>query len=205
MYKPGMAGYVYIAINPEYAGRVKIGKIEDTIENRMKGLTRHPGVLGVYSCYYCARVENPLYVESLLHALFAEYRYQNNREFFTITPEKAKLAFLLIESHNLPDRVEEVEESIEDQTKLISKRTKPFSFEEIGIEIGESVYYYSNPEIKARVVSVNRVEFEGTEYALSNLTGILDEWRITAYQGPLYWAYNGERLTEIRKKKTTSF
>jgi hypothetical protein len=171
----------------------------------MKGLTRHPGVLGVYSCYYCARVENPLYVESLLHALFAEYRYQNNREFFTITPEKAKLAFLLIESHNLPDRVEEVEESIEDQTKLISKRTKPFSFEEIGIEIGESVYYYSNPEIKARVVSVNRVEFEGTEYALSNLTGILDEWRITAYQGPLYWAYNGERLTEIRKKKTTSF
>jgi hypothetical protein len=140
----------------------------------------------------------------LLHAVFAEYRYQDNREFFTITPEKAKLAFLLIESQNLPDEVEEVEVSVEDQTKLISKRTKPFSFEEIGIEIGEYVYYYSNPEIKARVVSVNRVEFEGTEYALSNLTGILDEWRITAYQGPLYWAYNGEKLTEIRKKKTTS-
>ena len=205
MYKPGMAGYVYIAINPEYAGRVKIGKTEDTIENRMKGLTRHSGVLGSFTCYYCVKVENPLYVESLLHALFAEYRYQENREFFTITPEKAKLAFLLIESHNLPDEVEEVEESNEDETKLISKRTKPFSFEEIGIEIGEYVYYYSNPEIKAKVVSVNRVEYEGIEYSLSNLTGILDEWRITAYQGPLYWAYNGERLTEIRKKKTTSF
>ena len=204
MYKPGMAGYVYIAINPEYAGRVKIGKTEDTIENRMKGLTRHSGVLGVYTCYYCVKVENPLYVESLLHAVFAEYRYQDNREFFTITPEKAKLAFLLIESQNLPDEFEEVEVSVEDQTKLISKRTKPFSFEEIGIEIGEYVYYYSNPEIKARVVSINRVEFEGTEYSLSNLTGILDEWRITAYQGPLYWAYNGEKLTEIRKKKTTS-
>jgi hypothetical protein len=204
MYKPGMAGYVYIAVNPEYSGRVKIGRTNDSIENRMKSLTRHSGVLGVFTCYYYVKVENTLYVESLLHAIFAEYRYQDNREFFTITPEKAKLGFLLIESHSLPDEVEEVEESIEDESKSISRRTKPFSFEEIGIEAGEYVYYYSNPEIKAKVVSVNRVEYEGIEYSLSNLSGILDEWRITAYQGPLYWTYCGERLTEIRKKKTTS-
>ena len=204
-----MAGHVYIALNPEYPGRVKIGMTKYPIEKRMKDLTRPSGVLGIYTCYYYVRVENPYYVEGLMHALFHEYRYVKNREFFCITPEKAKLGMLLIESHNLPPLEIEVDEDEDEDEEIAAKepgkRSKHFSFEELGIEIGEYVYYYSNPEIKARVVSVNRVEFEGTEYALSNLTGILDEWRITAYQGPLYWAYNGERLTEIRKKKTTSF
>jgi hypothetical protein len=207
-----MAGYVYIAENPEYPGRVKIGKTEDTIENRMKSLTRHSGVLGVFTCYYYVKVDNPKYVESLLHALFAEYRYQGNREFFCITPEKAKLAFMLIESFNLPEiEVEDDDDEIiyitpqeETESIVTGKRTPPFSFDELGIEIGENVYYFSNPDITARVISKNKVEYEGYEYSLSNLTGKLEDWKTTAYQGPLYWGYNGERLTELRKKKTTS-
>ena len=203
-----MPGYVYIALNPEYAGRVKIGKTDDTIENRMKSLTRHSGVLGQFSCYYSVKVENTKYVEDLLHALFDEYRYQGNREFFSITPEKAKLAFLLIESLYIPEIEEEdvvyVNSSECNELIVTSKRSPAFSFFEVGIEVGEYVYYYSNPEIKARVISKNKVEYEGNEYSLSNLTGILENWKITAYQGPLYWAYNGEKLTELRKKKTTS-
>ncbi len=206
-----MPGYVYIAINPEYAGRVKIGKTEDTIENRMKSLTRHSGVLGQFTCYYAVKVENPKYVEDLLHALFDEYRYQGNREFFSITPEKAKLAFLLIESLYIPEIEEEEviyispsEEVNEDGIIVPGKRSPAFSFVEVGIEVGEYVYYFSNPDIKARVISKNKVEYEGYEYSLSNLTGKLEDWKTTAYQGPLYWAYNGEKLTELRKKKTTS-
>jgi hypothetical protein len=198
-----MPGYVYIAINPEYAGRVKIGMTEDTIENRMKSLTRHSGVLGQFTCYYSVKVENPKYVESLAHALFAEYRYQDNREFFSITPEKAKLSFLLIESFNLPEiEIEDDDEEIESIST--GKRSPAFSFNELGIAIGEFVYYFSNADIKARVISKNKVEFNGYEYSLSNLTGKLEDWKSTAYQGPLYWAYGGERLTDIRKKKTTS-
>jgi hypothetical protein len=203
-----MPGYVYIALNPEYAGRVKIGKTDDTIENRMKSLTRHSGVLGQFSCYYSVKVENTKYVEDLLHALFDEYRYQGNREFFSITPEKAKLAFLLIESLYIPEIEEEdvvyVNSSECNELIVTSKRSPAFSFFEVDIEVGEYVYYYSNPDIKARVISKNKVEYEGNEYSLSNLTGILENWKITAYQGPLYWAYNGEKLTELRKKKTTS-
>ena len=202
-----MAGHVYIATNPEYAGRVKIGKTKYPVEKRMKDLTRPSGVLGVFTCYYYVRVENPHYVEGLMHALFHEYRYVKNREFFCITPEKAKLAMLLIESYNLPpleseDDVDEEDEEVE--TKEPGKRSKHFSFDELGIEFGEYISYYSNPEIKARVISVNRVEYEGLEYSLSNLTGIIEEWKNVAYQGPLFWAYNGERLTDIRSRKTTS-
>jgi len=203
-----MPGYVYIALNPEYAGRVKIGKTDDTIENRMKSLTRHSGVLGQFSCYYSVKVENPKYVEDLLHALFDEYRYQGNREFFSITPEKAKLAFLLIESLYIPEIEEEdvvyVNSSECNELIVPGKRSPAFSFVEVGIEVGEYVYYFSNPDIKARVISKNKVEYEGYEYSLSNLTGKLEDWKTTAYQGPLYWAYNGEKLTELRKKKTTS-
>jgi hypothetical protein len=36
------------------------------------------------------------------------------------------------------------------------------------------------------------------------LTGIIEDWKNVAYQGPLHWAYNGERLTDLRNKKTTS-
>ena len=202
-----MAGYVYIALNPEYAGRVKIGMTKYPIEKRMKDLTRPSGVLGTYTCYYYVRVENPYYVEGLMHALFHEYRYAKNREFFCITPEKAKLAMLLIESPNLPPLELEADDDEDEEiaAKEPGKRSKHFSFEELGIEIGEYVYYYSNPEIKARVVSINRVEFEDTEYSLSNLTGIIEDWKNVAYQGPLHWAYNGEKLTDLRNKKTTKY
>ena len=170
-----MAGYVYIAENPEYPGRVKIGKTEDTIENRMKSLTRHSGVLG------CLVYINPI-------------------------------VKMLIESFNLPEiEVEDDDDEIiyitpqeETESIITGKRTPPFSFGELGIDIGENVYYFSNPEITARVISKNKVEYEGYEYSLSNLTGKLEDWKTTAYQGPLYWGYNGERLTELRKKKTTS-
>jgi hypothetical protein len=208
MYKPGMAGHVYFALNPEYPGRVKIGMTKYPIEKRMKDLTRPSGVLGIYTCYYYVRVENPYYVEGLMHALFHEYRYVKNREFFCITPEKAKLAMLLIESHNLPPVEIEVDEDEDEDEEIAAKepgkRSKHFSFEEIGIEIGEYVSYYSNPDIKAKVISINRVEYEGLEYSLSNLTGIIEDWKNVAYQGPLHWAYNGERLTDLRNKKTTS-
>ena len=53
-------------------------------------------------------------------------------------------------------------------------------------------------------IKINNDGSKEYPYSLSNLTGVIDEWRVTAYQGPLYWAYNGEKLTEIRKKKTTS-
>ena len=206
MYKPGMAGHVYIALNPEYPGRVKIGMTKYPIEKRMKDLTRPSGVLGIYTCYYYVRVENPYYVEDLMHALFHEYRYVKNREFFCITPEKAKLAMLLIESHNLPPLEIEVDEDEDEEiaAKGSGKRSKHFSFEEIGIEIGEYVSYYSNPDIKAKVISINRVEYEDLEYSLSNLTGTIEDWKNIAYQGPLHWTYNGERLTDLRNKKTTS-
>jgi hypothetical protein len=206
MYKPGMAGHVYIALNPEYPGRVKIGMTKYPIEKRMKDLTRPSGVLGIYTCYYYVRVENPYYVEDLMHALFHEYRYVKNREFFCITPEKAKLAMLLIESHNLPPLEIEVDEDEDEEiaAKESGKRSKHFSFEEIGIEIGEYVSYYSNPDIKAKVISINRVEYEDLEYSLSNLTGTIEDWKNIAYQGPLHWTYNGERLTDLRNKKTTS-
>ena len=205
-----MAGYVYIALNPEYPGRVKIGMTKYPIEKRMKDLTRPSGVLGIYTCYYYVRVENPYYVEGLMHALFHEYRYVKNREFFCITPEKAKLGMLLIESHNLPPleiEVDEDEDEDEDEeiaAKEPGKRSKHFSFEEIGIEIGEYVSYYSNPDIKAKVISINKVEYEDLEYSLSNLTGTIEDWKNVAYQGPLHWTYDGERLTDLRNKKTTS-
>jgi hypothetical protein len=208
MYKPGMEeeGIVYIAVNSRYPNEVKIGWTRYPIEKRMKDLTRPSSVLGRFSCYYYVKVKNPYYVEKMVHALFAEYRIQDDREFFTTTPEKAKLALQLIEAHNIQE-VELIEEEEEEEIIVIKepgKRSKHFSFEELGIEIGEYVYYYSKPEIKARVVSINRVEFEDTEYSLSNLTGIIEDWKNVAYQGPLHWAYNGERLTDVRSKKTTS-
>ena len=115
-----MEGFVYVAYNTRYLDEVKIGMTKYPIEKRMKDLTRHSGTLGRFVCYYHVKVINPFYVESLVHALFKEYRIQDDREFFAITLEKAKLALRLIESYNLQD-IEFEEDDDEDEVNIAAK------------------------------------------------------------------------------------
>lgn len=79
-----------------------------------------------------------------------------------------------------------------------------FSFESIGL-IGETIDFIKDPNITAKVVNDREVEFEGKLWKLSPLTrelmdrkGLLN--KSGAYQGAMYWEYDGTKLNDLYYK-----
>lgn len=81
------------------------------------------------------------------------------------------------------------------------KETRGLSFLELQL-IGETINFYPNPSITAKVVSDKEVEFEGKRWRLSPLTRKLLKRmgmgnKSGAYQGSQYWAIEGMKLSSI--------
>lgn len=76
-----------------------------------------------------------------------------------------------------------------------SKRER-FSFDKIGLKPGDTIEYVSDSEIKATVVSNNKVEYDGKEWFLSSLASHLTGKE--NLQGPLFFTYNGIVLDKLR-------
>ncbi len=75
-------------------------------------------------------------------------------------------------------------------------RRPVLNFEEMGIPVGANLVYVKNKNITARVVSYNRVEFNGQIYALSSLTKDLKD--LSYYLAPCgFWTYQGKKLSNI--------
>ena len=90
------------------------------------------------------------------------------------------------------------------------QRTRPnFRFSMVGIEPGEWITF-TPTGLKVKVVSDNKVEYDGWQYKLSPFVVkfLPDEKRNkkNAYQGAKYFTYQGQRLDDLRpdsnKKKT---
>ena len=94
--------------------------------------------------------------------------------------------------------------------KKMRQRTRPnFRFSMVGIEPGEWITF-TPTGLKVKVVSDNKVEYDGRQYKLSPFVVkfLPDEKRNkkNAYQGAKYFTYQGQRLDDLRpdsnKKKT---
>ena len=83
------------------------------------------------------------------------------------------------------------------------EKAKPLTFSEYGIPIGATLEYCNrgneNSGKTCTVIDEKTVEFEGKSWSLS---GLAKEFCHSKYgvQGPKYFKYNGEWLTEIRKR-----
>lgn len=75
-------------INPAMRGLVKIGLTKHMPKERVKGL-RGTGVPDDFVVVYDELVTDRKLLEKRLHARFADYRYQPNREFFQIPIREA--------------------------------------------------------------------------------------------------------------------
>lgn len=76
-------GIVYALENPAMPGYVKIG-MTDNLDQRMRQLFGSSAVPVPFTCYYAARVQNPVSVERSLHEIFGDKRAHPRREFFEI-------------------------------------------------------------------------------------------------------------------------
>ena len=77
--------------------------------------------------------------------------------------------------------------------------TPPFKFEMIGLSIGDKIVF--DPlGIEVTVSGPNTIEYEGVNWRLSAFVKEFIPHKNAAgtYRGPLYFSYQGRKLTEIR-------
>ena len=207
-----MRGKIYVLTNDAMPDYIKIGLTSsDDVETRMKQLDT-TGLPLPFRLHACIEVDNAQKLEKLAHDVFASHRARPNREFFLMQPETA-VRFLHAVSLNdttahwvaVDQRmIDESGQALPEDGVVRPKRAK-FTFGSAGVPIGSEVAFVREPSYLATVVSENEVEFEGARIKLSPLARVLFE-RIGqanasgAYQGPLYFSYQDEILTDRRRR-----
>ncbi len=193
-------GIVYVLSNPAMDGYIKIGETSGDssrdVLDRMKELDT-TGVPLSFRCEYAAVVNDRRSVESALHVAFGENRVRKGREFFAgIPPFRVKALLKLLEEEEVTPDVTDSEDADSEARPV---RTPIFKFSSVGIPVGAEVDWADDTSIKCKVVSDRRVEYEGSEYALSKLTATLKGWNVDYAQVGPYWLYDGKTLDEWRE------
>jgi len=81
------------------------------------------------------------------------------------------------------------------------ERQGNFSFSEIGIKPGAKLVFVYDKTIKCKVVGDRKVEYNGEHFLLTGLAKmLLNSPSGASVQGTMYFTYEGERLTDRRKR-----
>ena len=196
-------GIVYILINEAMPGYTKVGKTSTSVEQRMKELDS-TGVPLPFECYFAGRVADAGAAEKHLHDAFDDRRVRQRREFFQVGPERMRSALMLANPEDVTPR-EDVVEDADDQAALNKARTirSAFNFKMVEIPPGTELTFTKDATITCVVVDHKKVEFEGevtslTAAALTIVHRMGYDWKQIA--GPQYWEFDGETLSELRRR-----
>ena len=199
---------------------VKIGIAKD-VEKRLG--TLNTSLPENFVHHMSVAADDPKAVENVLHEYLRDYRIRTKdgekTEFFRCSVEKAINEFKKVAKHmhlkeyhirkmRLPGRSAcriKTNQKVE-PAKMVSKQGErkiaaPFTFASANVPIGSEVEFVLGGQ-KAKVVGEKHIEFEGGKYSLSGLVKKLMPrekcTRSGAYQGPKYFTYKGQLLTERR-------
>lgn len=210
------SGYVYILTNDSFREDwVKIGKSSRPVDVRSKELdnTAVPLPFSIYAAMQTSKYNE---VEKLVNKTIdrlTDLRIRQNREFFNVSPSVALDIFRDIAStlddakitvyrNNLPIDEGQVKE-VANPGNAPQCRRKPFHFSLVNIEVGETVTF-APTGLQVKVADDKKIEYEGRLYTLSAFVGTFlpeDQQNVSgAYQGPKYFTYKGETLSELRNK-----
>jgi len=193
---------VYILTNKGMPGLCKIGyTTRNDVQERAKELYT-TGVPYPFQIYYACQVYNGKKIEKTLHKLFNDQRVNDNREFFETEPEKVILALQLASPVDVTPKENEylTNEEIKEIENIEKKRLSKFTFEQADIPIGSILYFCRDSEIFCTVFSDNTVMFNGQIMTLTEAarnTGVIPYYEL---QGPKFWMYEDEPLTNRRKR-----
>ncbi|MCR5123561.1 MAG: GIY-YIG nuclease family protein [Ruminococcus sp.] len=211
--KEQFVGAIYILVNPAFPDLVKIGYADD-VHKRLKALNRNSGLPDPFHCYAIYKVKKrleDLKLHSLIDTLDPSLRHSKNREFYEMNCQKAFDILSAIaqingdeeqltknpfsDSYFVQHETENGSETPEEKTAKLGN----LKFGMIGIPIGSTLVFVKDRNITCTTKDdINKVEYNGKVYSISNLAKKL--LNIKAAQGGLYFMYNGELLTEIRKR-----
>ena len=183
-------------------GLVKVGRTSD-LETRMRALYNSSTPVP-FECFYACEVEDSEEAERRIHNAFGDNRVNLKREFFRINPERIREVLKLIEKKDITPNEDIVEDSSDlnalNHEKEIRSR---FKFSMVNIPPNSILKFSKDESITAKVVDDFQIEFENqiTSTSASART-ILNRmgYKGTAYQGTLYWNYEGESLLARRQR-----
>ncbi len=205
-----MSEIVYVLTNEAMLGLVKIGRT-NSITRRISELSQSSGVPIPFECYFAAKVKDSKTLESKLHQLFAESRYNPKREFFKIAPERVVLAISIGEFEDVtPDKTEAINqdeiEGIQALEKLKAKRTKTL-LSALGLKEGDELVLSRDESIVVTVTNDERVIYDEEPMSLSGAAlKALHKigYKTPAASGAAYWMFEGELLSERRRRMETA-
>ena len=203
-------GYVYVLTNPSFRDDwVKIGKSKRLPEVRGRELY-NTAVPLPYEIYATLQTEKYNEAERMIHRSIdriSDLRINKNREFFNIAPESAyeilaDIKELLGEEAVIELKGDNVEVSKEVRIGSKRKVSQRFDFYSRGLKNGDIIKFIGDESITAMVTSERYVLFENEQWLLSPLvrelyTRLRNVNSSGAYQGPAYFTFNGNRLTDI--------
>ncbi|SVB25236.1 uncharacterized protein METZ01_LOCUS178090 [marine metagenome] len=201
----GNQGIVYILSNPAMPGLVKVGKTIN-LEERLKSLFSS-GVPLPFRCVYAKKVKDYNLVERKLHRGLKSHRENENREFFRIAEEEIINFLELVEGEDVTPREDQFEDKVDEVAFQKATRIgQRFNFEMVDISKGSVLTFIRDEQVSCKVISNNRVEFEGENHSLSSAALIATnrmgfKWKSIA--GPLNWMYEGEVL-DVRRSRLES-
>jgi hypothetical protein len=211
-----MRGKIYILTNDAMPEYIKIGfTAADDVETRMKQLDT-TGLPLPFRLHACIEVENAQQLERLAHDVFAIHRARNNREFFLMEAETAVRYLKAVSLNDSSARWIASEQKMIDESgqklnenQVVKPKLPSFTFSSANVPIGAEVKFVRDSSYVAKVVSDTEVEFEGNVLKLSPLTRLIFERLGTAnssgaYQGPHYFSYEEEILSERRRMASIS-
>ena len=196
-----MPDIVYLLTNPTMPELVKIGMTTD-LKARLQQLSGHSGVPVAFECFYACEVKSGIEVEKALHDAFGDHRINPKREFFRLNPARVQAILQLLAVKDETPTEDTVASGDEQQALNKEKeRRERFRFSTVGILPGATLKFLRDETITATVISDTRIDFEGGETSLSNAARTIlhrmgSNW--TQVQGPAYWMYGEETLTELR-------
>lgn len=214
-------GVIYILTNPSFKEYVKIGYADD-IKARLAQLNRSectPFAFRIYATYEVDVRLTDMKLHDIIDKLNPTLRAIDTvdgkkrvREFYAMSAEDAYELFeAMAEIHGTQDRLklykptkkQAEEERTAEEVQAEYVKAKALTFSEYGIPIGATLEYCNrgneNSGKTCTVIDEKAVEYDGKSWSLSGLATEFCHSKYTV-QGPKYFKYNGEWLTEIRKR-----
>lgn len=207
-------GLIYILISPSYPDYVKIGYTKN-LEYRLKQLNRSETLPYSFHPYATYETDHEL-TDKVLHSLIDKLNptlrttevvngKKRTKEFFEMTPEDAydildaiaRISGTESRLHRFKDKKEETPGGEKDAEK--KKRRPSFKFSMVGLPVGTELHFLKDDSIKCKVADdKSKVECLGKTWSLSGLAAHLLGYK--AAQGPDYFTFQGEKLTDMRDR-----
>ena len=190
---------IYIMTNPALRDMVKIGFATDVEQRRQQlSTTALPYEYEVYATYETEGKLEDKKLHKLIDNLNPDLRVSKNREFFIMTPEDAYElleAIAIISGTSSKLRKARKRDSDGEDRKI---RRPNIDFYQCGLKDGDELVYTEDSSIKVYVAGSHKVQYGEELTSLSALACRLKN--TSSVQGPLFFTFNGELLTDIANR-----